>query len=116
MAIAKAPAGESTQRRTAAERGKHEKRNDLTLVNERRFNAAAERDHPRIAHHRNVLDDVVIHALETELVIRVGEMMAGDREIPAASRVTRSGAPIERDSRVRMQIGWTCAEPGERIG
>src|SRR6185369_6312706 len=51
-----------------------------------------------------------------ELVVGVAEMMAGDREVPAGSRVARSRAPIERDRRLWMQVGWVCAEAGKRRG
>src|SRR5688500_1333814 len=102
VAIAKAPTGKATQRRAAAKRGKHEERNRLALVYERRFDAASQREHPGVAHHRDVLNHVVVNARETVLIVQVIEVMTGYCEIPTGSRVAGSGAPVEGSRRVRM--------------
>src|SRR5687768_9246368 len=74
VAIAKAPAVVSAQRRSAAERRQHEEWNLLTALRARRRRGGAERQHPRVAQHRYVLNRFVVHLLEPVFARRIGKI------------------------------------------
>src|SRR6185436_10076686 len=99
VAIAEAIALEAAQIVSAAERGQEEVRDLLAALELRGLHQPAERERPRLAQDRKVLDDLVVGLPEAERIVRVLVVVQGDRGVAAAPRVASAsrGPPVEAD-------------------
>src|SRR4029079_9999615 len=104
VAVAEAPARIAAQRRTASQGWQHEKRNLLAALRSGRRNRAAERQHPRIAKHRYVVQRLVVGLLEAVAIVGIGEVVERDAVKTTAACVTGRGAGIDAYRALRVQV------------
>ena len=108
-------AAEAAQRRTAADRRQQEVRDLLVVLFGRVLHAGPQREDPRLAEDRDVLDRLVLHEGEPERVVVVAVIVHRGREEAAAARVVGGGAPVEANRALGMQVVDLRAQPGEGV-
>ena len=110
VAIAEAPGGVAAQRPATPEERQEIVGHAIVIV-EHRLHAAAEREHPRFAQDRQMLDDLAVEALEAVGLVAVGIVGEGDGVEAAGARVAGRDAPVDR----RNALGCGCTSGARTV-